>query len=346
MNSSFLRRFPHLSSRNHQTISELPTPLVTVPQLGQHAWLKQDNLSHSEYGGNKLRKLDFIAADIVAQQKSHVVSFGAIGTNAGVATAMMCQQLGLACTLFLFDQPVTTTVSNNLKRMLGYGARLIYCGSLSHTLLRFFCSPQRLDRNSYFLWAGCSNPPAILAYVSAVFELQQQLQAQGLPHPGHIVVPVGSGGTAAGLYLGLQLTGLNSTLVPVRVAPARLGPFDACSDKTVNRMIRQAAGLLQLDDRNLPRARLVEGYYGAGYGHAGPRVEQAIDTFSAAGIHLEGTYSGKAACAFLDLLTQQSSQQPVRPVLFWNTYNSSDYIPDADLRQLPLRLQRRLADAR
>ena len=341
MTPLFCQRFPDLALS--QTIAELPTPVRPLDALGSNAWVKCDDLSHPQYGGNKIRKLDWIAADIQQQNKHHVISFGAIGTNAGVATAMMCQRLGLRCTLYLFDQPDSDTVRANLQRMQYYGAELIYCGSLWQTMLRFYLSPHRLRRDSYFLWAGCSNPPAILAYVDAAFELKQQIDQGIMPVPEKIVLPVGSGSTAAGMYLGIQLSGLPSELIAVRVAPAKLGPFDACSDAIVNNMIRQGASLLGLSQQSLPTSSLNHQYYGDGYGCADEQVYRAIARFAEAGVTLEGTYSGKAACAFLDQLT--TAQQPV---LFWNTFNSSDFLsqvndPATLLASLPSRLRRRLS---
>lgn len=336
MQTSFSQRFPHLSEIITTPIAELPTPVSQLEELSQHAFIKSDNLTHSQYGGNKIRKLDWTGADVQSKNARHVVTFGAIGTNAGVATAMMCQRLGVRCTIYLFDQPLSETVNANLKRMQGYGAELIYCGSLLHTIIRFYTSPLRLLPGSYFLWAGCSNPPAILAYVDAVFELQQQIAGGELPEPDKIVVPVGSGSTAAGLYLGLTLTGLGSELIPVRVAPLKLGPFDACTDSIINKMIRQGAQQLGINTP-LPQSKLNHAYYGEGYGHSNEQVKAAIDKFKQSGITLEGTYSGKAACAFLDNL-----QSSTGPVLFWNTYNSSQYIPTPALSHLPASLTKRL----
>ncbi|WP_419810517.1 1-aminocyclopropane-1-carboxylate deaminase/D-cysteine desulfhydrase [Bacterioplanoides sp.] len=358
MQSSFTQRFPHLfdteSSVNRAAdksspIASLPTPVGSLPELGEQAFVKYDNLTHPEYGGNKIRKLDWIAADIRKNKARHVITFGAIGTNAGVATAMMCQRLGVRCSIYLFDQPLSNTVYANIKRMQGYGAELIYCGSLFNTMLRFYSSVYRLKPYCYFLWAGCSNPPAILAYVDAAFELQQQVQQGLIPEPKKIVIPVGSGSSAAGLYLGLQLTGLSSELIPVRVAPSKLGPFDACSDAIINRQIKTGAELLKLGSRStprstpqplphsLPQSKLNHDYYGEGYGHADEQVKHAISTFAQSGIQLEGTYSGKAACAFLDCLKRSSG-----PVLFWNTYNSSAYIPEPAISVLPNALKKKL----
>ncbi|CAN0334612.1 unnamed protein product, partial [Chrysoparadoxa australica] len=85
-----------------QQLADLPTPVAPLAGVGANAWIKRDDLSHAVYGGNKIRKLEFILAEVMAQGREHVVTFGATGTNHGVATAMLCQQLGLRCTVLLF----------------------------------------------------------------------------------------------------------------------------------------------------------------------------------------------------------------------------------------------------
>ncbi len=307
-----------------QQFACLPTAVKKLPQLGQNAWLKQDDLTHPDYGGNKIRKLDFVLADIKAKGKKHVITFGATGTNAGVATAMMCQRNQLKCTIYLFEQPLTQTVKDNLTLMQAYGAELIYCGSLLNTVLSFYCSRYRLQADSYFLWAGCSNPVATFAYINAAFELKQQIDMGELPEPEHIFVPVGSCSTLAGLTLGAHLSGLNSKVVGIRVAPSHLGPFPACTEGEVNKVIKQAVKQMKLwgidQVKNTPKCIFSNEYYGDGYGVPSLASEAAIETFQHAGIKLENTYSGKAAAAFLQQLKHENN----KPQLFWQTFNSAN----------------------
>lgn len=311
-----------------QQFACLPTPVKALTDLGDNAWIKQDDLSHPNYGGNKIRKLDFVLADIKRKKKNHVITFGATGTNAGVATAMMCYRNQLTCTVYLFEQPLTQTVKDNIALMQTYGAELIFCGSLLKTVLSFYGSRYRLHRNSYFLWAGCSNPVATFAYINAAFELKQQIEAGLLPEPEHIFVPVGSCSTLAGLTLGAKLCGLKSNVIGIRVAPAYLGPFPACTEGEVNKVIKQAAqqmkkwGINETDNAalaNIPHCHFSDQFYGEGYGIASDASLNAIDTFKAQGITLENTYSGKAAAAFLQQLKGNT-----KPQLFWQTFNSAD----------------------
>lgn len=309
-----------------QQFACLPTPVTALTGLAANAWIKRDDLTHPDYGGNKIRKLDFILADIKRQNKKHVITFGATGTNAGVATAMMCQRNKLKCTVYLFEQPLSQTVKDNLALMQAYGAELIYCGSLFKTVLSFYSSRYRLKRDSYFLWAGCSNSVATFAYINAAFELKQQIDQQQLPEPEHIFVPVGSCSTLAGLTLGAKLCDLNSKVVGIRVAPAYLGPFPACTVGEVNKVIKQAAKQMHawgIEDiksiGRIPDCCFNNDFYGDGYGLATEKSQQALAVFQQHGIQLENTYSGKAAAAFLEQLKTSE-----KPQLFWQTFNSAD----------------------
>jgi len=326
-------RYPQIKQQlSPQQFACLPTPVKALPGLGSNAWIKQDDLTHPNYGGNKIRKLDFVLAEIKQKKKKHVITFGATGTNAGVATAMMCYRNQLKCTVYLFEQPLSQTVKNNLALMQAYGAELIYCGSLLKTVLSFYCSRYRLNKDSYFLWAGCSNSVATFAYINAAFELKQQIEDGELPEPEHIFVPVGSCSTLAGLTLGAQLSGLKSKVIGIRVAPAYLGPFPACTANEVNKVIKVAAK--QMQDwgieglATIPKCQFNDDFYGDGYGIASKESLKAIETFEQQGIALENTYTGKAAAAYLQQLQHNDDSKP-KPQLFWQTFNSADALAQA-----------------
>lgn len=300
----------------------LPTPVQHLPALAPGAWIKRDDLTHAAYGGNKLRKLEFIAADLARTGARRVITFGATGTNAGVAAAMVCRALGLQCTVLTFDQPPSATVTANQALMRHYGARLVHIGPLWATALAWYAHPRRLDPRTYFLFAGCSNPVATFGYVNAAFELREQVRRGECPEPAEIVVAAGSAATLAGLTLGCALAGLATRVIGVRVAPARVGPFAACTPGVVSGMMRRCRD--ELSRRHpaplagLPPADLRDDWFGSGYGEPTNAALAAIAAFAAVGIPLEQTYSGKAAAAFLDRLAAGAS-----PVLFWNTYNSA-----------------------
>lgn len=305
-----------------EPLCSLPTPVEPLPALGARAWIKRDDITHPEYGGNKLRKLEFVAAELRARRSRRLYTFGATGTNAGVAAALVCRDLGVACTVFTFDQPDSATVRKNQALMRHYGARLVHVGPLWATALAWYAHPRRLDPRSYFLFAGCSNPVATFGYINAAFELRAQVARGECPAPREIVVAAGSASTLAGLTLGCRLAGLDTRVVGVRVAPARVGPFAACTPGVVTAMMASALARIAAVQPGkpvpaLPDVDLRDDWYGAGYGVGSEAITGAIARAAESGIALEQTYSGKAFAAFLDRLAVADG-----PVLFWNTYSS------------------------
>ncbi|MFP5384341.1 MAG: 1-aminocyclopropane-1-carboxylate deaminase/D-cysteine desulfhydrase [Gammaproteobacteria bacterium] len=311
-----------------RALCDLPTPVQPLPAAGQVAWIKRDDLTHPQYGGNKMRKLEFVAAELQARHVRRVYTFGATGTNAGVAAALLCRELGIHCTVFTFDQPDSPTVRKNQSLMKHYGAELVHTGALWRTALTWYMHPRRLDPRSYFLFAGCSNPVATFGYVNAAFELRAQVSLGECPMPAEIVVAAGSAATLAGLTLGCALAGLPTRVVGVRVAPAKVGPFDACTAGVTRKMMAQALATLAAADStftgvHVPDVDLRDDWYGDGYGVPTLAGDAATRIAASDGIPLEPTYSAKAFAAFLDRLASVNG-----PVLFWNTY-SSRALPEA-----------------
>jgi D-cysteine desulfhydrase len=311
-----LDAFPELAALAPLQLCELPTPVEPLPSLSPRAWVKRDDVTHPVYGGNKMRKLEVVAAEILRKGKSRVVTFGGTGTNAGVAAAFVCREIGVACEVLTFDQPPSPVVDKNQALMKEYGARLVHVGSLFATALRWYAHPRRLDPKTYFMFAGCSNPVATFGYVNAAFELREQVAAGACPSPKEIVVAAGSGATLAGLTLGCALADIDCVVTGVRVAPSHVGPFEACTPGVVTRMMK-ACGLGEP-----PPPVLVDDAYGAGYGVGTDAGAAAIEVMAPLGISLEKTYTAKACDVFLRALKRDDGD-----VLFWNTFSSRPAAP-------------------
>ncbi len=308
------------------SLCSLPTPVERLPIGGassaSNAWIKRDDVTHVEYGGNKVRKLEFVAAEMLRRRARRAIMFGAMGTNAGVAAAMVCRQLGIACTVLTFDQPPAPSVAKNQALMRGYGAEVVHAGSLFATALRWYAHPRRLDPRAYFLFAGCSNPVATFGYVNAALELRAQIDAGLCPAPAEIVVAAGSAATLAGLTLGCAFARMDCRVIGVRVTPARVGPFAVCTPGVVRAMmttcrdtvVRHCGRAASVD---FPAPVLVDDWYGDGYGVPTQASTAAIDEGARAGVALDVTYTGKAYAAF-----QARVAATTNPVLFWNTLSS------------------------
>jgi len=338
------QRFPTLSNHiSEQGFAHLPTPVECHDFSGQQVWVKRDDLSHSAYGGNKVRKLELILPEVQRLGARRVITFGATGTHHGLATAVFCKQQGLACDLLLFDQPVTPLVQENIQLLAAQGAHLHHCGSLANTLRRFYFHPGRLSKQNYFLFAGGSNVLGVLAFINAALELKQQIDQGQCVIPSVIYCPASSNATLAGLTLGVALAGLSTTVVGVRVAPAKVGPFDSCTPKAVRALMQKTVKWLQQRGIDWPvavrSATIMNDWYGAGYGFPTEAARQAAEVFEATvGVPLDPTYTAKCFAAV------RASQLP-GPVMYWHTLNSMPLTPlmqGLEQQQIPASLRRLL----
>ncbi|MBI9084831.1 MAG: pyridoxal-phosphate dependent enzyme [Desulfobacterales bacterium] len=321
-------------------LGDTPTPVAPLPHMDcGDLWIKRDDLSSSIYGGNKVRKLEFILAEAKTKGKRRVVTMGGIGTNHGLATAAFCRQLGLDCVLLLFDQPVTHCVKDNLRLFHHFGARVLPRGSFSQTLLAFFLWHRILHPFDYFVYPGGSSVTGTLGFVSGGLELAAQVAEGALPEPAELFCPVGSGGTMAGLMVGLALAGLRTRVVGVRVTQSRWGPVHVCTPQSVAKLAQNTLKFLKkkvpgLPAVALPPVRLLDAYAGPGYGVPtlpGQQAAQAL--MDREGIALDPCYTAKAFAAVLDHCRGKTNG----PVLYWHTYNGLDLselactVPEAGL---------------
>ncbi|UCF56693.1 MAG: pyridoxal-phosphate dependent enzyme [Deltaproteobacteria bacterium] len=324
------------------------TPLVDAPtrvhrlenvsaQLDREVWIKRDDKSASEYGGNKPRKLEFILSEALDQGRNRVVTGGGLGTNHGLATAIFGKKLGFRVTLGLFDQPVTAHVRKNLLLYQANGAEMIYMGSMLKAALRYYVIERVRRRDAFFIVVGGSSPLGVLGFVDAGLEFAIQVQRKEIPLPKVIFVAAGTCGTMAGLVLGLRLAGLRTRVLGVQVAPGFVA-----NPKAMIRLARKALKVMRRLDRSVPEVRLTladfpmeRGHYGPGYGHPTRVCRQAIQFMAESeAIFLDPTYTGKTFGA----LMEYGKSETQGPVLFWNTLNSVDLSSVAesvDYRSLP-----------
>ena len=335
-----IENYPELESKLPWiSLGDFPTPVHLAEKIGQgKLWIKRDDKSSTEYGGNKVRKLEFVLSDAIKKGCDRVITMGGIGTNHGLATAVFSKRLGLTCTLLLFKQPVNEYVKRNMLLFHKYEAEMIYVKSILRALIKLFILQRLRSGKAYPLFAGGSSPLGTLGFVNAAFELKKQIGEGLLPEPDIIVCPLGSNGTMAGLSLGVQLAGMKSRVIGVRVTESHLGPFQACTKWTVKTLMKQALRLMNKDlTIDQSRYEVFQSYFGEGYGYPTLEGMCAINLMKEReNIGLEPTYTGKTFAAVLDILN--SKQYGGKSVLYWHTYNSADITVRAasvDYKSLP-----------
>lgn len=329
-------------------LGDFPTPVQPLQHMGHaNLWIKRDDLSSPVYGGNKVRKLEFILGHAKKKRKStKVITFGGIGSNHGVATAIYCKKLGISCKLLLFWQPVTEQVQNNLLLLNKNETELVYKKTLWKTVFWYYLFERLKHPAAYFVFAGGSNLVGTIGYIDAAFELKAQIERYEMAEPTVIFCALGSGGTLGGLSLGVQLAGLKTKVIGVRVCGSHLGPFQACTSGTVYKLMQSTYKLLRRNTHKLPDIiisppQILQDYIGEGYGFPTLKGNTAYHKArEKENIVLDPTYTAKTFAAVIDYC--QEPRLDSGPILYWHTYNSVDFSKQAasvNYRELPETLQ-------
>ncbi|MFG3618478.1 1-aminocyclopropane-1-carboxylate deaminase/D-cysteine desulfhydrase [Nocardia sp. NPDC047654] len=319
-------RFPEVADTlPFLRLGTAPTP-VRRCDLGTAAelWCKDESgYGDGGWGGNKVRKLEWLLPEARRRGARTILTVGGTGTNWGLATALYGRAHGIDTALALLDQPVDDHVRAQLRRLENSGATLYYTHSKPRTILAapwLYLRRIRGGRRPYFLPAGGSSPVGALGYVEAACELAAQVAAGELPEPGYLVTAVGSGGTAAGLALGLRLAGLRTRVVGVVVNDTL--PLDA---KHIVRLAERTERLLRTRGARFAPTGLrpedimmTTDWLGPGYGHTTPAAQDAEQRAEASGLRLETVYTAKALAALLAM--DGAGDFGAEPVLFLNTY--------------------------
>ncbi|MFB6262653.1 MAG: 1-aminocyclopropane-1-carboxylate deaminase/D-cysteine desulfhydrase [Bradymonadaceae bacterium] len=343
---SLTRRYPPTSALPKLEFAQLPTPVERCRPLGDaigvpRLWVKRDDRTGTLYGGNKVRKLEFLLADAVEQGYEDVWTVGAVGSHHVLATCIYARRQGLEPAALHFPQPVTEHVRDNLRALSTTRPDLTLVGNRVQIPVEVLRTKIRewLARGPdvYYIPAGGSSPVGVLGYVNAALELADQVEAGELPEPETVVVAAGTCGTLAGITLGFRLAGLDSRVVGVRVVDRMIANVP-----TVVRLARKTAGRLdEIGIEDVPTItpddlELVHDFFGEDYGVPTDEGLRAIELAEEhAGFELEPTYTGKTFAALASGELDVADDR----VLYWHTLNGvdlTDRIERADVeRDLP-----------
>ena len=342
-------RFPVLAQRLPWTpLATLPTPLEEASRLLEGApvaafSVKQDGVSGAPYGGNKVRKLEFLLGHALREGARTVLTFGAAGSNHALATAVYARKLGLNSVSMLVPQPPARTVQRNLLYGHLQGAELNYYLGKSRvalgTLGQFVRRKCLEGRFPQVIPPGGSSPLGCCGFINAALELHQQVRDTGASPPEVVYVASGTMGSAVGLLLGLRLAGLNTVVQAIRVTSP---PYT--SPEKARALYEATQRYLHALDPSFPSAPFPEEQFvlrdeflGEKYGVYTPEGLEAIQRAREhAGLRLEGTYTGKALAALL--ADARNGLLADKHVVFWNTYNAVDFseaIAGQDYHALP-----------
>jgi len=335
--------YPNLEGKVHwiSILTGIPSNVDRLTELENYLklkdaeiYIKRDDKDHKIYGGNKLRKFEFIFGEALKKKKKGIITLGGIGTNHGAACAIVAKELDLKCELFLSLQPVTWHVQRSLLLYHYFGAKLHFTkmfelGVLKSLLFRLFHPKYYLMSIGGSPLFGIGTPLGSIGFINAIFELKNQIDEGILPAPDIIFVAAGSTGTAAGLTAGCKLLGLKTKVYPVNVSRDIV-----VNPKNLIKIANKSIKYLRKRDKSIPDVQvnkgdfnMIKGYLGSNYGVKTIKGQKAVDLVyelegEKLGFKLETTYTGKTMAAMLEFLEKEENKS--KKVLFWNTYNSND----------------------
>jgi len=312
-----VRRYPALAAIPRARLGKFPTPVERIKGFRDidALYVKHEDLSSDVLGGNKVRSLEFLLGRV--GQGDTVLTLGGVGSTHVLATAVHAARLGAKTVAVRWRHDMHTAAEEVAERIAKECAQTITTSNIVTALLPL--ARLRMTRDALYIPLGGSTPLGTLGHVNAALELAEQIERGEIPRVHRLVVPLGTGGTAAGLALGLTIAGLDTVVIGARVGP-RIGTNRWRVLRLVERTRQLITRYTGRAPPNVSRDRVVVSHdlYGGAYARPHPTAEHAavlLDTLT--GWRLDATYSAKAFGVALDIAAEQSLS-----TLFWMTFDA------------------------
>ena len=304
-------------------INFLPTPLVELKRLadvldGPRIFIKRDDLTGLALGGNKTRKLEFLLGEALSQNCDAVITGGAIQSNHCRQTAAAAAAVGLECHLALGGEQPAFPDGNLLLDYL-FGAIIHWCGEQGkgEQIPEIAEKLRSEGRKPYIIPYGGSNAIGAIGFVAAVSELKEQLSAQN-NKVDCVILPSGSGGTYAGITVGVDIYDLVMKVIGIGIDRGESGepPYES----ELATLANQIAEKLDIESRyTANKFQMRYKYFGEGYGVVGDLEREAIQLVAKyEGILLDPVYTGRAMGGLIDMIRNKEFTSS-DTVLFWHT---------------------------
>lgn len=308
---------PNWNGISRISLGAFPTPIreVHLP-FGTHFWVKNDGVCSDLYGGNKVRKLQYLLADAKAKGTRRLVVHGDIDSHTVHACCVFGRQADFEVDAVVFPHAGQSFDSPALTDLANKGVRV----HRKKTMLTAVLWAQILGwcKGSYLVPLGASTPLSTLGYVDAALELIEQVRQGLLPQPKRIYIPFATGGSVAGLLIGLALAGVDTRVVAVQTVERIIA-----NRNRLERLVKRTLPFIESKDRMfhrcMERLEVIDSrFLGKGYRDIPTEVVTAVGTAAQHGLVLEPVFSGKALAALLDQLSKDGEQE----LLFWNTHDA------------------------
>ena len=298
-----------LLGRNKISLLHLPTPLDHLgnisADLGIDLYIKRDDMTHLGMGGNKLRKLDYLAKDAMNQGATMLITEGGAQTNHGRLTAAVATKLGLKCAIATADKYPGEISSNLLLDGLmncpvyfkaedgihSRNERLKMCAE--EVVAKYEAEGEKV----YFIPLGGSNELGTLGYYECSIELTKQSKDSGI-EDALVVTAIGSMGTYMGLAVGFEKENSKLDLVGLSIMPYTNSIYEHADT-----YLDSVNSFFGIDVK--PKFNISTDYDRGAYNNPVKEVRDAIYYMAKKeAIILDPCYTGKAFAGLLDMVNK------------------------------------------
>lgn len=290
-------------------LAHLPTPLEEITFRTKNFLIKRDDYTGSDFLGNKIRKLEYLLYEAKKLKSDIIFTCGGDQSNHARATASAVAKLGIKTRLFLWGEKKKISDGNLFLNKM-YGAEITYLDKDQFENVDEIMTEERRKlikkrKRVYVIPAGGSSTLGIWGYISFMNELKKQIDLKNI---NGIFSACGSGGTAAGLLVGAALNKAKVKIFAVNVLHSK--------EDIRKKILQLAEGVIF--DFKLPcsidesKLEIIDGYSKEGYKNISEDKIKLITEFaSSKGILLDPAYTGKAFCAYNDLIMEKGKGKKV-----------------------------------
>jgi D-cysteine desulfhydrase family pyridoxal phosphate-dependent enzyme len=279
----------------HLDLGLYPTPIDEMLGLqealggGPRLYIKHDDYIGPGFGGNKVRKLEYILAEAQDNHADTVLTIGSIRSNHARVTAALAANVGLECHLTLNGQASGTPASLYLDEL--YGATIHRVANREDRVPTMHRIAEELAANGrkpYEIALGASVPLGALGCMRAAEEI-----ANCPVHFDFVFHSTSSGGTQAGLVAGFESLHCTTKVIGVSA--------DDSSESIATHVAEIVQGVATLLGTTLhPKIDVDDRFVGEGYGISTPEGLEAIRLFARhEGVVLDPVYTAKAAASMI-----------------------------------------------
>ena len=307
-----------------------PTPLDEMPRLraalGKNCprlFIKRDDLTGFGFGGNKIRKLEFLFAKLLAEGVETVITTGGERSNHARMTAFVCAKLGIDCVLVL-DRKPRPKGTENLRPAADFieellGAEIHLVDSMEERKAKAIEIFENLRRSGVKvdeIPLGGASAISTLGFISAISELSGQKRAQNIEFD-HLFFSSSTGGTHAGMLLGAKLFGLENVEI-IGISPEPRSRAEIMSE--IERLLIEAGDLLEIQTADLfGKIEVADEYAGQEYCVETGQANEAFKLLAKTeAVILDSVYTAKAMAGLIDWI-EKGRLNENNNVLFWHT---------------------------